>query len=69
MRRVGRSLRSPDRGSDGDNDETLPFESCVTNLKKETTIGRQFGWGATPLRRKQRPPMISSEGSEILQRV
>ena len=37
-------------GACGGDNETLPFVGCVTNLDKGTTIGRQFGWGATPLK-------------------
>ena len=34
-----------------------------------TSIGGQFGWGATPSKKYQGCPKVNSEGSETLRRV
>ena len=38
-------------------------------LRVGTTVGGQFGWGATPLKRYQGRPKVGSGGTEILRRV
>ena len=35
----------------------------------ETTVGGQFGWGGTPLKRYQGRPKVGSDGTEIRRRV
>ena len=35
----------------------------------ETTVGGQFGWGGTPLKRYQGRPKVGSGGTETLRRV
>ena len=34
-----------------------------------TTVGGQFGWGGTPLKRYQGRPKVGSGGTEIRRRV
>ena len=34
-----------------------------------TTVGGQFGWGGTPLKRYQGRPKVGSGGTETLRRV
>ena len=35
----------------------------------ETTVGGQFGWGGTPLKRYQGGPKVGSDGTETRRRV
>jgi hypothetical protein len=42
----------------------LTDASCVG-----TTVGGQFGWGGTPLKRYQGRPKVGSGGTETLRRV
>lgn len=41
----------------------------LTGLRAGTTVGGQFGWGGTPLKRYQGRPKVGSGGTEILRRV
>ena len=38
-------------------------------LSAGTTVGGQFGWGGTPLKRYQGRPKVGSDGSETRRRV
>ena len=38
-------------------------------LRAGTTVGGQFGWGGTPLKRYQGRPKVGSGGTETLRRV
>ena len=39
------------------------------SLRAGTTVGGQFGWGGTPLKRYQGRPKVGSGGTETLRRV
>lgn len=39
------------------------------SLRAGTTVGGQFGWGGTPLKRYQGRPKVGSGGIETLRRV
>ena len=41
----------------------------LTALRCGTTVGGQFGWGGTPLKRYQGRPKVGSGGTETLRRV
>jgi hypothetical protein len=41
----------------------------LTDLSAGTTVGGQFGWGGTPLKRYQGRPKVGSGGTETLRRV
>ena len=41
----------------------------LTALRRGTTVGGQFGWGGTPLKRYQGRPKVGSGGTETLRRV
>ena len=48
--------------------DVTPDYSCSTSYlvqDQKTGAGGQFGWGGTPLKRYQRGPKFSSNGSEI----
>ena len=62
-------LRSPGRG--GGNNGTPIFCNRVSDRRfgVGTTVGGQFGWGGTPLKRYQGRPKVGSGGTETLRRV
>ncbi|HII85704.1 TPA: hypothetical protein HA273_03850 [Candidatus Bathyarchaeota archaeon] len=41
----------------------------LTSLLAGTTVGGQFGWGGTPLKRYQGRPKVGSGGTETRRRV
>jgi hypothetical protein len=41
------------------------FISLTLSMTLGTTVGRQFGWGGTPLKRYRGGPKVSSGGTEI----
>ncbi len=41
----------------------------LTDFTVGTTVGGQFGWGGTPLKRYQGRPKVGSGGTETLRRV
>ena len=69
MRRVGGTRRSPGSGRGGGADETPPLRSRTAYCFGKTTIGGQFGWGATRSKRYQARPMATSDRSGIGRRV
>ena len=58
-------------GAGGGDNGTPSFCGRVSNRRfgAETTVGGQFGWGGTPLKRYQGRPKVGSDGTEIRRRV
>ena len=51
--------------------EHRPFAtmSLTVRFGAETTVGGQFGWGGTPLKKYQGRPKVGSDGTETRRRV
>ncbi len=58
-------------GTGGGKNGTPSFCNRVSNRRfgAETTVGGQFGWGGTPLKRYQGRPKVGSDGTETRRRV
>ena len=72
MQSVGGSRYIPvSPGTGGGNNGTPPFRIRVSYRHNcvGTTIGGQFGWGGTPLKKYRGGPKVSSGGTETLRRV
>ena len=57
-------------GAKGGANGTLPFCDC-NSYRREffgTTVGGQFGWGGTPLKRNRGGPKVGSDGTETHRR-
>ena len=72
MQSVGGSrYTSVSPGIEEGNNGTPPFRIRVSyrRLRVGTTIGGQFGWGGTPLKKYRGGPKVSSGGTETRRRV
>jgi hypothetical protein len=72
MQSVGGSRYIPvSPGAGGGNNGTPPFRIRVSYRRDcvGTTIGGQFGWGGTPLKKYRGGPKVSSGGTETRRRV